>query len=146
MRSAEHSRIVDRPADEVFAFLVDIENLPRWQSGVVHAEQTSPGPLRVGTTARVDRRLLGQDVRADLEVSRLERGRLLVLETDASGLHVQASIRLDPMDDRSCRVTFGMEMEATNPFMRPLEAMVAGAAESDIDDSLTRLAAVLTGG
>jgi carbon monoxide dehydrogenase subunit G len=139
MRTAERSTTLDRPANAVFAFLADIGNLPRWQSGVVRAEQTSPGPMAVGTTAVVERRLMGQDVRADLRVTRFEQDRAIVLETDASGLHVEASISLEVVDAMQCRVTFGMAMEATNVFMRPLEAMVAQAAEGDIGASLEAL-------
>ncbi len=123
----------------VFAFLADIGNLPRWQSGVVRAEQTSPGPVTVGTTAILERRLMGQDVRADLRVTRFEPGHAIVLETDASGLHVVATIELEAIDADHCHVTFGMAMEATNIFMRPLEAMVAQAAEGDIGASLEAL-------
>jgi len=139
VRSAERSADIGHPAEEVFAFLADIGNLPRWQSGVVRAEQTSPGPLAVGTTGTIERRLMGQDVRADLLVTRLDPGRLLVLETEASGLHVEASIAVEPLETDRCRVTFGMEMDATSIFMRPLETMVAQAAEHDIGASLDGL-------
>ncbi len=139
MRSAERSADIGHPAKEVFAFLADIGNLPRWQSGVVRAEQTSPGPVAVGTTGTIERRLMGQDVRADLLVTRLDPGRLLVLETEASGLRVEASITVEPLEADRCRVTFGMEMDATSIFMRPLETMVAQAAEHDIQASLDGL-------
>ncbi len=139
MKTAERTTTLDRPANVVFAFLADIGNLPRWQSGVVRAEQTSPGPVTVGTTAVVERRLMGQDVRADLQVTRFEPDRAIVLETDASGLHVEASIRLEPVDADHCRVTFGMALDATNVFMRPLEAMAAQAAEGDLGASLEAL-------
>ena len=55
------------------------------------------------------------------------------------GLHVVATIELEAIDADHCRVTFGMAMEATNIFMRPLEAMVAQAAEGDIGASLEAL-------
>ncbi len=144
MKTAERSTTLDHSADAVFAFLADIGNLPRWQSGVVRAEQTSPGPVGVGTTAVVERRLMGQDVRADLTVARFEPGRAIVLETDASGIHVEATIEVEPMDAEHCRVTFRMAMEATNVFMRPLEAMVAQAAEGDIGTSLEALRSALS--
>jgi uncharacterized protein YndB with AHSA1/START domain len=139
MRTAERSVTLPHPPAAVFAFVADIGNLPRWQSGVVRAEQTSPGPVGVGTTAVVERRLMGQDVRADLRVTRFEPDRAIVLETEASGVHVEASIRLEQMDGEGCRVTFGMTIDATNVFMRPLEAMVAQAAEGDIGASLEAL-------
>ena len=139
MRTAERSTTLKQPPAAVFAFLADIGNLPRWQAGVTRAEQTSPGPVAVGTTAVVERRLMGQGIQADLRVTRFDPDRAIVLETDASGVHVEASIRLEPMEPDGCRVTFGMAIEATNVFMRPLEAMVAQAAEGDIGASLEAL-------
>jgi carbon monoxide dehydrogenase subunit G len=48
MIKIDSSTQVARPRDEVFAFLTDIENIPRWQSGVVQSRPISEGPFRVG--------------------------------------------------------------------------------------------------
>lgn len=135
--------MIARPADEVFAFLSNIGNLPRWQSGVVRAEQTSPGPIGVGSTARVERRLLGQQLDADLRVTAFEPPRHIVLETESSGVSLQASLTIDPTGERSCHVTFGMAMDVTGFFMKAVEPMIAQAAEGDIEESLQRLQQVL---
>jgi hypothetical protein len=49
---------VQRPLEAVFDFVAThhFENHPRWDSDVVEMRQTSPGPVQVGTTARVVRR------------------------------------------------------------------------------------------
>jgi uncharacterized membrane protein len=141
VRQAERTAEVDAPAEQVYAFLVDVGNLPRWMSGVMRAELTSTGPLAVGSTAVVERRLLGQYIRADLRVVELEPNRRMVLSTEASGIHVDASVALQPVDGNHTRVTFGMALEATSFFMRTVEPMVAAAAEDDISDSLERLRA-----
>jgi uncharacterized protein YndB with AHSA1/START domain len=39
---------INRPRDEVFEFLTSVENLPKWQSGVVQSKAISDGPARVG--------------------------------------------------------------------------------------------------
>jgi uncharacterized protein YndB with AHSA1/START domain len=41
---------VDRPADEVFAYLADIERHHEWASGEFRVEDLSEGPLAVGST------------------------------------------------------------------------------------------------
>ena len=56
VKEAQRSAEIALPAAEVFAFLSNLENLPRWQSGVVRAEQTSSGAIGVGSTAVVERR------------------------------------------------------------------------------------------
>jgi carbon monoxide dehydrogenase subunit G len=139
VRRSEQSAEIPAPAEEVFAFLSDITNLPRWQSGVVRAEQTSPGGMAVGATASIERRVMGQRVQADLRVAELVPNGRIVLETDASGLHLEASVEIEPIDVGHCRVTFGMALQATSFFMQAVEPMAAQAAEGDIADSLARL-------
>lgn len=143
MKEAERSAEIARPADEVFEFLSNLENLPRWQSGVIRAEQTSPGPIGVGSTAVVERRVFGQQIVADLAVTAYEPPRRIVLETEASGVTVQASLEIERLEAKRCRVTFGMSMEASGFFMKAVEPMVAQAAEADIEASIARLREVL---
>jgi uncharacterized membrane protein len=44
------SVVINRPPEEVFEFVSNFENNPRWQSGMHEARITSEGPLGVGTT------------------------------------------------------------------------------------------------
>jgi uncharacterized membrane protein len=143
MRQAERSAEISRPAQEVFAFLSNLENLPRWQSGVLRAELTTPGPIAVGSKAVVERRMFGQQIVADLVVTAYEPPHRIVLATEASGVSVDASVEVQELDDRRCRVTVGMVLETASFFMKAVEPMVAEAAESDIEASLSRLVEVL---
>ena len=143
MKEAQRSAEIPLPADEVFAFLSNLENLPRWQSGVLRAELTSSGPLGVGSRAVVERRMFGQQIVADLVVTGYEPPRRIMLETEASGVSVQASVEIEPLEPKLSRVTFGMAMETSGFFMKAVEPMVAQAAEADIEASLTRLREVL---
>jgi uncharacterized protein YndB with AHSA1/START domain len=53
----ENTLTINAPADEVFAYLAQPENLPRWNYALDRTEQTSPGPIGVGTTYRQTRTL-----------------------------------------------------------------------------------------
>ena len=46
----ERSVIIKRPIEEVFAFVTDIDNFPKWIPSVVESEKISRGPIGVGTT------------------------------------------------------------------------------------------------
>jgi polyketide cyclase/dehydrase/lipid transport protein len=54
----EHSVVIGRPVEEVFAFLARTENETQWQEGLVESRQTSDGPMGVGAT--------GEDVRTSM--------------------------------------------------------------------------------
>lgn len=60
--SVEETVDVDRPPEQVFASVSDLENNPAWQSGVETARFTSDGPLRVGSTYVQEAGLLGRRI------------------------------------------------------------------------------------
>jgi uncharacterized protein YndB with AHSA1/START domain len=136
------ARIAATPA-EVYAFLAEPANLPRWQAGIVAAERTSPPPTAVGSTARVVLELMGQQVTAEIVVREAEPERRLALASSVSGMGIVATLVLAPHDGGT-EITLASEVRAENIFMAPLERMVTDAAERDLDASLTRLEAALT--
>lgn len=138
MKRVNASAVIPASPDELFAFLADPANLPAWQTGIVSAEQTTPGPVGIGAKAHVVRELLGQRLAVDLVMTGYEPGRRLVLKSGASGIDVEATLALAPADDGT-RLTFEMAIKAQNMFMAPMEGMVAGAAEKDLADSLERV-------
>ena len=50
MLEFENTIPIDRPIDEVFAFLSDFENIPKWNYYVLEVRQLSEGPTGIGTT------------------------------------------------------------------------------------------------
>lgn len=135
------ARIAASPA-EVYAFLSEPANLPRWQTGIVSAERTSPPPTVVGSTARVVLELMGQRVAADITIREADPDRRLVLATSVSGIGIVATIGLVP-HDAGTTITLASEVRAENIFMAPIEGMVTDAAERDLDASLARLGAAI---
>lgn len=51
---------IDRPMEEVFAYLADFENIPAWNYAIVETQKTSDGPVGVGTRYRQVRSLPGR--------------------------------------------------------------------------------------
>jgi carbon monoxide dehydrogenase subunit G len=43
---------IERPPHDVFAFVSDLENVPKWNYAIVETRKISDGPVRVGTTFR----------------------------------------------------------------------------------------------
>jgi len=143
MRRLERSAEIAASPAEIYAFLADPANLPLWQTGIVSAERTSPGPTRIGSTARVTRELMGQQIAADITVTEAVEDRRLVLASRVSGIGVTAELELTPHDGGTT-VAFSMEIRAESIFMAPVEGIVAGAAEQEADSSLARLRTALT--
>jgi uncharacterized protein YndB with AHSA1/START domain len=43
---------IERPVEDVFAYLADFENIPAWNYAIAKTEKTSDGPVGIGTTYR----------------------------------------------------------------------------------------------
>jgi uncharacterized protein YndB with AHSA1/START domain len=60
---------IDRPQQEVFDFVSNPANNPKWQGNFVSGEWTSDGPVAVGSTQSTVGRFLGREIEATAEVT-----------------------------------------------------------------------------
>ena len=49
MATFENTVTIRRPIEEVFGFLADFENVPKWNYAIVETHKVSQGPVGVGT-------------------------------------------------------------------------------------------------
>ena len=65
------SQVIERPPAEVFRFVATehFHNHPKWDPAVTSITKTSPGPIGVGTTARLVRTDRGRRVEGSMEVT-----------------------------------------------------------------------------
>jgi uncharacterized membrane protein len=73
----ENRIAIDSPVGEVFAFVADFENVPKWNYYVLEVNKTSAGPLAVGTTYHQTRKTDEQD----FEVIEYEPAERVVVKT-----------------------------------------------------------------
>ena len=52
MLKIESATVINRPVEEVFSVLSNLENNPKWSSAFLEVKKTSDGPIAVGTTWR----------------------------------------------------------------------------------------------
>ncbi|MBA2513779.1 MAG: SRPBCC family protein [Solirubrobacterales bacterium] len=64
---------ISRPVTEVFAFVADQTNAPRWQGGLHEVRRLTEGPLGVGTEHEFIRRFAGRTRRHGTGSSRSRR-------------------------------------------------------------------------
>ncbi|MGZ8563612.1 MAG: SRPBCC family protein [Candidatus Limnocylindria bacterium] len=142
MRRVQGTVFIAAPPAEVYAFLSEPTNVPRWQTGVVSSERTSPAPTVTGSTGRVVLEVMGRRVTANTRVLEAVPDRRLAMTTSVSGISVAGSLDLAPAEGGT-KLTFSSEVKAESIFMAPLERMVTDAVERDMETSLARLKAVL---
>jgi carbon monoxide dehydrogenase subunit G len=80
---------IDRPPDEVFAYLTDVSNLPHWQSGVHSAR-------REGRQIHESRHMLGRELQTTLEVEEEDAPRVFALRAVDSPIPFSVRHVLEP--------------------------------------------------
>jgi uncharacterized protein YndB with AHSA1/START domain len=97
----------DRPAEDVWPYLIALEKMPLWADGVVEIRQLTPGDPGVGTEYRVRRARAGQDYGFRGVISSLEDGRSVTL-TFRDGPHEdsRATYAVESLDGGRSRVNY----------------------------------------
>ena len=143
MPSAEHAVSIRRPLYEVFDFVANKENDPRWRPGIVELERVS-GDGSVGTKYRqILKGPGGRAIPADFEITSFESGKRLTFQATAGP--VRPAGGFDFVEDAGVtRVTFWLEAELVG--MKKLMApMVSKSMRSEVQ-SLDRLKQILESG
>lgn len=69
MYEFEHSTFINRPPQEVFDYVTQPSNAPKWQGTVESAEWISEGPVGVDSTWRGVNKFMGRKIEATLEIT-----------------------------------------------------------------------------
>ncbi len=94
----EHEVVIERPLEEVFAYVADPANVPEWQAGVVSTTKTSDEPMATGVRWREVRNFLGRRVHGTLEATEYEHGRLFALRTVSGTAAIRVRHLFEPFD------------------------------------------------
>ncbi len=98
------TQTIDGPAGEVFAFVSDATNNPRWQRGMRSCAWTSPPPIGVGSTYRQEARFLGRTLVTEFEVVDHEPGRSITIRSTSGPFPITVRRSVTPIDASSSRV------------------------------------------
>jgi len=82
---------IERTPEEVFAFVSDLRNDPRWNSAVDEVRQTSEGPLDIGTMFLTAAHFLGRRFETPEGVTEYEPDRKLSTEVSSRPLRFTGS-------------------------------------------------------
>ncbi len=89
MAKLEISTVINRPVEEVFAFLSNPENDPKWRSGI-EVKKTSEGPIGVGATYRTVVTALGRRIEGEIEFTEYEPNRRCATKTKSGPIPVES--------------------------------------------------------
>ena len=94
----ESSVQISRPRDQVFGFLTDLDNLPKWQTGVIQSKRLTDGPVRAGFRFAETAKVGPWKLDTVCTVTDLKPAERFAFEARSSGpLDYEGSFDLQPM-------------------------------------------------
>jgi uncharacterized protein YndB with AHSA1/START domain len=123
MFKLDEARSIDRPAGEVWAVLVDFQNVPLWEDGVLEVRQTSDGRPALGTTFVARRVFGGRESMVDCRIIEWEDGHVATMEIIGGPVRRAAARYLvEPTSESACRVEYSIngELQPRLAWLTPL--------------------------
>jgi len=144
MPTYEHTVEIARPVDEVFAFVTEPENYPKWQPSILELRPHRPGRLRVGSEATEVRRLLGREVETTWTCTEHAPPRRSTIESGDGPVPFRGTFTLDAIDGGT-RFTWTVETRAGGA-VRLAGPLVGRATRRELEENTDRLKRILEGG
>ena len=133
MPNASNEIRIDRPCDDVFAFLADPHNDPQWRSGVLDVQRVSGD----GVGARYAQGVKGpggRRIAADIEITELTPSQTIAFQTIAGPVRPRGRYVLSAADGGT-HVRFELEADT-----RGLKRLIAPMVQKTMNDEVSQLA------
>jgi len=141
MARIEINLVIDRPVEEVFAFVSNSENLPRWRSTSLEIKKTSEGPLGVGSTFKGRFTFLGRQFDGNILVTAHEPNRVYVSKMAEGPFPIETGYTLASIEEGT-HVTFRVE-GTPGGFFKFAEPLVVSMAKRSFETDLQNLKEML---
>lgn len=137
--------VIDRSAGEVFAFVSDVANNPRWQNGMRSCTWTSPPPHTEGSTYDQIARFLGRDIVSKFVVAEFEAGKMIRFVTTESPFPIDERRTVTPISDERSQIRVHLQGDASRVF-RLFAPLLSGMVGRSVTKDYQRLKALLESG
>jgi uncharacterized protein YndB with AHSA1/START domain len=131
---------LNRPVEQVFAFLMDTSKLSTWQSNLIKTEQITAEPLQAGSRFREVRRLGRKESEIQGEITAFEPNKRFETKT-LTKPQVTVSYSFEK-EDGGTRLKQRFVM-LTSGFMRLLEPMIASSIKKESESDFETLKRIL---
>jgi uncharacterized protein YndB with AHSA1/START domain len=89
--------VIHRPVDEVFDFVADERNEPRYNPRILRVHKLTPGPIGQGTRFRAETTTMGRTAGIAIEYTAYQRPRRLGSSIHMSAADIQGTLTFDPV-------------------------------------------------
>ena len=132
---------IHRPAEEVFAFLADFENVPKWNYAIEKTRKASPGPVGVGTVYRQTRSIPGRSEEG-FEVTVFEPGQRLAIRGQIGPFRTRVGYLLEAVPGGT-RLTNDVALDPSPGVLRLAARLAAPRVKTAVAENLGKLKEIL---
>ena len=141
MARIEESVEIKRPVDKVFAFTTDAKSWPKWQSTFPDAEQTSQGPVGVGTTFKGTLHMMGLSMKWTAKATEYEPNKKFGKTITCGSLTNEQHNTYDPIEGGTkFTIVYNMKIGG---LMKLISPMIVSSTRKALKKALGNLKGVL---
>ncbi len=141
MKKLETTITINRPIEEVFAYVTDLRNNIQWMTGVIAAEMTSPGPVKAGVTYKFDIKTMGMKMETSGEVTAYEPPKKYAWKATSGPFPMSGGTTFESVEGGT-RVTDTIEAEPGG-FFKLAEPVLMKQQQSQMEKDMKRLKEIL---
>jgi uncharacterized protein YndB with AHSA1/START domain len=136
MASVSFSIDINRPVDQVFSYVTNVDNHKAWQAGILEAKMTPPGPVGVGSTYHYTSEVMGRRFETQMRVSALEQNKKWSIQTTGVPKPVETVYDFEAVGSAT-RLTISMELSGGYPAVA--EGMVKQQMQKSLEEQGMRI-------
>lgn len=141
MINLDLSTLIDRPVKDVFAFVSNLNNMSKWNSAVVSMQQTTPGPVGVGSKFKSAGEMMGRRIEGEVQVTSYEPDSKTGFQMNAGPMQMNVTISFKPVGTGT-KVSLNAQGNPAGVF-KLAEGMLQGRVQALMQENLVRLKSVL---
>ncbi|MDH4208636.1 MAG: SRPBCC family protein [Anaerolineae bacterium] len=138
----EASITINRPVEEVFAFVTDVGSWTKWNEELTHVEQVSEGPIGVGTICKGMAEVMGKMAFA-AQILEYEPNQKVVQRMNIGPAKFQATWTFEPAPEGT-RFTLNSRAQSEG-LGRVSSSLFDGMFKKRLGANLARLKAIMEG-
>ena len=143
MQTFENTVTIQRPTKEVFAFLADFENIPKWNYAIEDTSKTSAGPVAVGTRYRQTRSVPSRNVES-FEVTVFEPASRLAIHGQIGPFQATISYELEARAGAT-RLVNNVELDPSQAMLGLAAPLATPRIKAAVAQNLGELRLILEG-
>lgn len=133
MARIEGQIVINRPLDEVFAFVADERNEPLYNQQMLRVEQTSAGPIGLGTRFRAESRSMGRVAVMTIEITAYDPPHRLASSTHLDTMDIHGALTFEPaLGGTNMHWSWELRPRGTLKLLKPLVTWMGRRQEQTI--------------